>query len=69
MRSMFSTWAADTGKDGMLVESALAHAVGSEVMRAYQRSDLLEARRGLMDAWAVFLTRPAAEVVPLRMQG
>jgi hypothetical protein len=30
----------------------LAHAPASRVVAAYQRSDLLEARRGLMEAWA-----------------
>jgi hypothetical protein len=32
---------------------------------AYQRTDLLEPRRKLMDAWAAFITRPAADVVPI----
>jgi hypothetical protein len=35
-------------------------------VQAYRRSDLLEARRGLMEAWADFLTRPMGVVVPLR---
>jgi integrase len=65
-RATFSTWAADTGKDGMLVESALAHTVGTPVARAYQRSDLLEARRPLMAAWARFLLPTEAVVVPLQ---
>jgi hypothetical protein len=46
---------------------ALAHNVGSAVERAYQRSDLFERRRGLMDDWATFCAQPATgEVVPLR---
>jgi integrase len=64
-RSTFSTWAADHRMDATLVETSLAHAVGNAVSQVYQRSDLLEARRPLMDAWAAFLTRPPAEVVPL----
>jgi integrase len=65
-RSTFAEWAADNGFPSDLAEAALAHAIGSTVARAYQRSDLLDARRGLMNAWAVFLSRPAADVVPLR---
>jgi hypothetical protein len=30
---------------------ALAHSVGSEVERAYRRSDMLERRRALMETW------------------
>jgi integrase len=63
-RSCFRDWAADTGKPGDLAEAALAHVSGNQVQRAYQRSDLLEARRGLMSAWADYLTKPT-EVVRL----
>ena len=38
-----------------MAELALAHNVGSEVERAYQRSDMLERRRDMMAAWASFL--------------
>ncbi len=65
-RSSFRDWCADTGKPSDLAEAALAHTPASGVVRAYQRSDLLEARRGLMEAWATFLSRPAGVVVPLR---
>ncbi len=37
-----------------LAESALAHQVGSDVERAYARSDLLERRRELMERWLEF---------------
>jgi integrase len=63
-RSTFRDWCADTGKPGDLAEAALAHVSGNQVQRAYQRSDLLDARRGLMVAWADYLTKPA-EVVRL----
>jgi integrase len=65
-RSSFRDWCADTGKSESLAEAALAHSSGSKVVQAYRRSDLLEARRGLMEAWADFLTRPMGVVVPLR---
>jgi integrase len=68
-RSSFADWAADHGQASDVVESALAHTVGSAVRRAYARTDLLEQRRRLMDAWARFLTAPAAEVIPLLAAG
>src|SRR5262249_21216682 len=46
-------------------EAALAHVPASKVVAAYQRSDLLEQRRGLMGQWAAYLTKPPATVVPL----
>jgi hypothetical protein len=49
-----------------LAEAALTHVVGNAVVRAYQRSDLMERRRVLMEQWAAFLTQPPAVVVPLR---
>lgn len=68
-RSTFRDWCADTGKSADLAEAALAHAPASRVVQAYQRSDLLEARRKLMADWADYLNRPTAEVVPLRATG
>jgi integrase len=65
-RSTFRDWAADTGQPADAAELALAHVVGSQVTRAYARSDLLEARRTLMHAWAEFLLTPPAVVVPIR---
>jgi integrase len=53
-RSTFMDWANEAGHDANLVELSLAHAVGSTVTRAYARSDLLERRRGLMEAWSTF---------------
>ena len=38
-----------------MAEMALAHHVGDETERAYQRSDMLERRRAMMAAWAGFL--------------
>ncbi len=54
-RATFATWAAATGRDREAREHALAHAVGSTVERCYQRSDLFDRRRELMNAWAEFL--------------
>jgi integrase len=53
MRSTFRVWVAEaTSFPGELAEQALGHSVGSEVERAYQRSDQFERRRALMAAWA-----------------
>ena len=37
---------------------ALAHTVGSQVERAYQRTDLFDKRRKLMADWAAFCAAP-----------
>jgi integrase len=68
-RSSFRDWCADTGKSADAAEAALARTPASKVVAAYARSDLLEQRRSLMQQWADFLTRPTAEVVPLRVTG
>lgn len=57
LRSTFRDWAFERGHNTVLAELALAHKVGSETERAYRRSDLLEARRSLMDDWGYFLSR------------
>ena len=51
-RSSFRDWAAEqTAFPREVIESALAHTIGSQVELAYLRSDLLEKRRTLMAAW------------------
>ncbi len=66
-RSTFRDWAAEaTGYPNHVVELALAHTIGNAVEAAYRRGDLFTKRVALMDDWAAFLARPAAEVVPLR---
>jgi hypothetical protein len=51
-----------------IAELSLAHEVGNAVERAYRRSDLLEKRRTLMEAWARFSvsTSDSGKVVELR---
>ena len=55
LRSTARDWAVERGIDHTMAEIALAHVVGSEVERAYRRSDMLDQRRAMMDAWAAFL--------------
>jgi integrase len=69
LRSTFRQWAAERGFDRDMAEMQLAHFVGTEVERAYQRSDMLERRRAMMADWGGFLQGEAAcgdVVVPLR---
>lgn len=54
-RSSFKVWCAENDVPDDLSELALAHKVGDEVWRAYQRSDLLAKRRSLMRDWASHL--------------
>lgn len=57
-RSSFRDWASEAANAPReLAEAALAHQVGSDVERAYARSDLLERRRELIEAWTTF-TKP-----------
>jgi integrase len=54
-RSTFRDWAAEcTNFPREIAELALAHTVGSEVERAYRRSDLFDKRRALMDEWSAY---------------
>lgn len=54
-RSTFRSWAQDRRHDFHACELQLAHRVGSEVVRAYARSDLMDIRREVMEAWEAFL--------------
>ena len=50
-----------------LIETALAHVIGDKAEQAYRRSDALEKRRKLMEAWASYCTAdPTQKVVPIR---
>jgi integrase len=54
-RSSFRDWAGnETHYPRDLIETALAHIVGSAVEQAYRRSDALEKRRALMETWAAY---------------
>ena len=68
-RSSFRDWAAEqTNLPREAAELALGHAVGSAVEHAYQRGDLREKRRKLMEAWAAYCAAPAkgGKVVQMR---
>jgi integrase len=54
-RSSFRDWAGnETSYPRDLIETTLAHAIGDKAEQAYRRSDALEKRRKLMEAWASY---------------
>jgi integrase len=67
-RTSFRTWVQDTDACPWDVsETILSHTIGGTVERSYARSDLLDRRRPVMEAWAKFVTgAQAADVVPIR---
>jgi hypothetical protein len=48
-----------------VAEMSLAHKVGSEVERAYARTDLLDRRRTLMERWTGFVSGASGDVISL----
>jgi len=72
-RSSFRDWSAEhTNPPEEIRKAASMHTVGDAVKAAYQRTDLLEKRRHLMQDWANFLDQAsvnrAASVTPIRGQ-
>ncbi|CAM5774929.1 integrase [Labrys miyagiensis] len=69
LRSSFRDWCGEvTSFPRELVEESLAHAIGSDVERAYRRRDSLERRRALMEAWGSYcVSNPADKVVPIKV--
>lgn len=55
LRSTFSDWCARNNKNFLVSEKCLMHAVGNSVFRAYQRDDLIDQRRELLQEWADYL--------------
>jgi len=60
-RSTFRDWAGNVSNfPREIVETALAHVIGDKAEQAYRRSDALEKRRKLMEAWAAYCAAPKA---------
>jgi integrase len=71
MRAAFKTWAGErTNFARETAEIALAHKIGNQTERAYERGDKFEKRRRLMEAWSDYLAKPMAEgvVTPIRVR-
>jgi integrase len=63
-RASFRTWAEETTNfPHATIEEAMGHQVGTEVERAYRRTDMLKKRRALMQAWANYCEPKAAKNV------
>lgn len=67
MRSAFKDWSREqTNFADEISEAALAHQIGSAVVRAYLRSSFFDQRRDLMNAWGAYCAGSAgADVVRL----
>ncbi len=57
-RSSARSWMAETGVAAEVAEACLAHVPRSRVVQAYQRSDLLERRAVVMQAWSEYVAHP-----------
>jgi len=56
-RSSFMDWVAEVHPQRLLeAERALDHQIGTQVQRAYLRTDFLEQRRELAERWSAFLS-------------
>lgn len=69
-RTTFRTWADErTNFPSDVAELAIAHAVSNKTQAAYRRTDLLDKRRRLMEAWAEYclVQPPRGCVIPIRM--
>ena len=63
-RSTFRDWASEAANAPREVaEMSLSHQVGTDVERAYARSDLLEKRRSLMERWSRFANGDSGSVI------
>jgi integrase len=63
-RSTFRDWVGnETSFPQEVAEAALAHVIGDRAEHPYRRSDALEKRRKLMDAWAAYCEPKAASAV------
>jgi len=58
-RASFRSWCTDSGVPREVAEAALGHVVAG-VEGAYQRIDLLDRRRPVMDHWATYIGVAAA---------
>jgi integrase len=67
-RSSFRDWAGNVSNfPREITETALAHVIGDKAEQAYRRSDALEKRRKLMEAWAGYCEpNNKSNVVPMQ---
>ena len=66
-RTSFRTWTQEkTNYPREIAEAALAHSLRDKAEAAYARSDLLEKRAEMMEAWAQFISSEASYVINIR---
>jgi integrase len=66
-RTSFRTWTQEkTNYPREIAEVALAHLLKDKAEAAYARSDLLEKRAEMMEAWAQFISTDKSEIVQIR---
>ena len=66
-RTSFRTWTQEkTNYPREIAEAALAHSLKDKAEAAYARSDLLEKRAEMMEAWAQFISADASDVIHFR---
>lgn len=63
-RSSFRNWCSDRRVRYEVAEMCLSHIVGNAVERSYNRADLLDERRDVLQRWADYLTETTAKIVP-----
>jgi integrase len=65
-RATFKSWATDkTAFPREMIEHCLGHLVGDAAEQAYLRTDALERRRGILEAWAQYCEPAGASVIRL----
>ena len=67
LRSTFRDWVSEcTQYPDRLAEIALAHQLSDRVQAAYNRTDMMQQRRAMMNDWARYLEQQAGKVVQLK---
>ena len=56
-RSSFRDWASENGYSRDLAERSLAHSIKNQTEAAYHRTDLIEQRRPMMEAWSGYICK------------
>jgi hypothetical protein len=65
-RTSFLTWAQEQSNlPGEIAEAALAHGIKDKAEAAYARSELMDKRRMMMDAWAGYLAVRRGELLAI----
>lgn len=69
MRAAFRDWVSENGYSHEAAERALSHQIRNSTEWSYNRSDLLDQRRILMQAWSDFVCKAgpqSADILPIR---